>query len=637
MKKRIYLLLIVLVAFFAILFISNNSYAAGKQELNNLTFEATLNSDGTADITEIWDVYIKNTNTLFKTFEIDSKKYSGIQNVTVTEVTRNSNKSFRQIFQEKYHVDKDCYYALNNSKGEFEIAWGVSEDSSSATRKFKISYTVVDAVKNYADCSEFYWQFVGSDFGIASDKVKGTIKLPKAVNNIDDLRVWAHGPLNGNIEKASLNTVKFDVSDLASKTMVEVRVVTPTYVFENNANTYRSSKFQSILDEEAKWANEANMKRTFLRIGLVLAIIVAIIIFDVFLGVMIKYIIDGSKLKKQFQKKKIQLKYFRDIPDEMNATPARAAFMYYFRNGTSQMSTHLSEIFSATVLDLALQGLVEFEPIDKKDFNIIIKQSEEVHLTADERVVFDLLIKTSNGTGKVSSSDLKKYSKKHYESVYNKLKKLPELAQKYHKGALKYDIEGEKLFKKWTSKATIYYTIFFVAFFFMFVVPPLIIPCIPLFLCGLVCTINSHKISVLNDKGLEEVAQWKGLYNYMDEFSLLNEKEVPDLVLWEKYLVYATAFGISEEVMEQLKVVYKELSDPNYFNTYSHFAYMHYMSNPNFGNNFISSFNKSMSSVYTAASSSYSSAHGGGGGFSGGGGGRRWRRPEAADVNTFKK
>ena len=152
-------------------------------------------------------------------------------------------------------------------------------------------------------------------------------------------------------------------------------------------------------------------------------------------------------------------------------------------------------------------------------------------------------------------------------------------------------------------------------------------------LCGIVCTINSHKIPVLRDEGLEEVAQWKALKNYMTDFSLLKEKEVPDLVVWEKYLVYATAFGISDKVVEQLKVVYKEFSDPNYFSTYNHFAYMHYLGNTNFGDNFISSFNSSMTSVYTAASSSYSSAHGGGGGFSGGGGGRRWRRPEAADVN----
>ena len=636
MKKRVYLLLIVIAIFFSIIFISNKSYAAGEQELKNLEFQAMLNSDGTADITEIWDVYIKNTNTLFKTFEIDNSKYSGITSVTITEITNNKNKSFKQIYQEKYHVDKDCFYALKNSKGEFEIAWGVSEDNSSARRTFKISYKVIDAIKNYSDCSEFYWQFVGSDFGISSNKVKGTITLPKSVNDIDDLRVWAHGPLNGNIERTSKNTVSFDVSSLSKKTMVEVRIVTPTYVFENNNNKYNTSKMGNILREEEKWANEANLKRVLSRVVFVLIIIAAFIVFNVFLVLMIKYIVDGRNLKKKFASKEFDFKYYRDIPDEMNTTPARAAFMYYFRYGNSTMSSYLPAVFSATVLDLSLKGIVSFEPIDKKDFYIIINQTVQIDLSEDERIILDLLIKASNGTYKVSSSELKKYSKKHYESVYNKLKVIPKKAEKYHQGALKFDTENEKLFKKWSNKATIYYTIFVLMFFLAFITGPLIVAFIPLLLCGIICTSNSHKIPVLRDKGLEEVAQWKGLKRYMEDFSLLKEKEVPDLVLWEKYLVYATAFGISDKVMEQLKVVYKELSDPNYFTTYNHFAYMHYMSNPNFGDNFISSFNKSMTSAYNAASSSYSSAHGGGGGFSGGGGGRRWRRPEAADVNTLK-
>ena len=34
----------------------------------------------------------------------------------------------------------------------------------------------------------------------------------------------------------------------------------------------------------------------------------------------------------------------------------------------------------------------------------------------------------------------------------------------------------------------------------------------------------------------------------------MNETEVPELILWEQYLIYATAFGISEKVIKALKV-----------------------------------------------------------------------------------
>ena len=95
---------------------------------------------------------------------------------------------------------------------------------------------------------------------------------------------------------------------------------------------------------------------------------------------------------------------------------------------------------------------------------------------------------------------------------------------------------------------------------------------------------------------------------------------MPELVLWEKYLVFATAFGISEKVLKQLKVVYPEITDAN--TVMYNYSYIHIMNSVNIGdciNN----------SVYSAISSSGSGA---GGGFSGGGGGGRW--PEAAVADA---
>lgn len=113
----------------------------------------------------------------------------------------------------------------------------------------------------------------------------------------------------------------------------------------------------------------------------------------------------------------------------------------------------------------------------------------------------------------------------------------------------------------------------------------------------------------------------------MEDFSYLNEKEVPELVLWEKYLVFATAFGIAEKVLKQLKVKYPELNDPNTIQNMILFNSMYYSGS--FNTKFINSISSSTSRMY---SSTYSSGSGGGGGFSGGGGfGGRWRRPEAED------
>lgn len=111
----------------------------------------------------------------------------------------------------------------------------------------------------------------------------------------------------------------------------------------------------------------------------------------------------------------------------------------------------------------------------------------------------------------------------------------------------------------------------------------------------------------------------------MEEFSLIKEKEVPEIILWEKFLVYATAFGIADKVLKQLKIVYPDLE--NMINN-GNYTFMYLMVHTNFSQSFSSSLASSMSSTY-------SSATGGGGGFSGGGGGGR--RPEAVEEEDRLK
>ena len=136
-----------------------------------------------------------------------------------------------------------------------------------------------------------------------------------------------------------------------------------------------------------------------------------------------------------------------------------------------------------------------------------------------------------------------------------------------------------------------------------------------------------NRFSGFTSKGINEQEQWKAFKKYMEDFSLLDEKEVPQLIIWEKYLVFATAFGIADKVIKQLKIIYPELNEQDTLNNLVLFAAM---SNSGVLNtNFISSLNTSTSHMY---SSTYSSGSGSGGGFSGGGGGggRRWR-PEEED------
>ena len=73
---------------------------------------------------------------------------------------------------------------------------------------------------------------------------------------------------------------------------------------------------------------------------------------------------------------------------------------------------------------------------------------------------------------------------------------------------------------------------------------------------GVVLLLGTPKLPKLNEKGEAEYFKAVGLKNYMLDFSNLKEYDIPQLVLWEEYLVYATMMNISKEVLDNLKLVY---------------------------------------------------------------------------------
>ena len=237
-----------IVVFLIILF--SGKLFSKKQIMNQLDYDITLNEDGSATIVETWDIYISHTNTLFRTFD-KSNKFGDIINVNVKDL--DTGKDLMQIDEEMYHVTKGCFYALDINFKQFEVAWGTGMENKMGTKRYQFSYTITDAVNDYKDCQEFYWTLLADNNQIPVNKVTGTIKMPSKVNDIDNLKAWGHGPLNGNIEIDSKNEVKFSVDRLNKNKMLEVRIVTTEEQFKVSPEKEKNYRYlQSIIEEELR-------------------------------------------------------------------------------------------------------------------------------------------------------------------------------------------------------------------------------------------------------------------------------------------------------------------------------------------------------------------------------------------------
>ena len=579
--------------------------------LDKLKFDVTINEDGSMDVVETWNIDISNVNTLYKTFKADNNKYTSIKNVRVKDVT--ANREFTQINEEMYHVTKNCYYGLINSKGDFEIAWGVGLDNRYATRTYEISYTVVDAIGKYNDYAELYWQFVGADFEVDADKITGTITLPSNANSEEDIKVWGHTEnLNGEIYVTDTNEIKFQVENFDAGRYVEVRVLFPTEMIESTGRTYNENRYDDVIKEETKWANQANLRRKWEEIKdevvatFVIFVILALCI--IFIEKAVKYGKKLSSIKKYVPEQ--NLDYYRDLP-EKDATPGEA--VYILKEPYNAFSRHFGKIFSATLLDLKLKDYIDLrvEKTDKNKDKIYLKKLKESdsNLKSDEKRILDFAYKAFGKETEVEMKTLEKYIEKHPAGVEALINRCLKAIESQLKESKMFDKKQKEEFSNYAGLSGVYYVFAIVTLFWAF---PL---AIILLINGLICGSIKKRANVLTQKGVDSKEKWKGIKKYMEDFSLLNEKEIPAIEVWEHYLVYATAFGIADKVLKQLKTIYPNIDELDSIHTST---YMYFMYHSNFETSF-------SSSISSSISSSYSSATGGGGGFSGGG---RWW-PEA--------
>ena len=652
MKKIITSIFIIL----SIIVLGNISNAASDFTLKSIDYNVILTETGDMQVTEMWKINVHSlTNTLFKTFTLDKDNYGGISDVKVSEITTGGEKkTFTEKDQEVLHVEKDCYYGLVNSKGKYEIAWGINEKNGDKT--YQISYKVENIIKKYNDTAELYWQFIGKDFEVDVDRITGTIIVPNNSTDKTTTRAWAHGPLNGNIEIEAANKVKFDLDYFDAGNYLEVRLAMPPEIF--TINTINKDRMDTIISEETKLANQANNIREEIilkneqserkmTITKVIMQMISVSLCILFLLKIKKYIEKLETTPKIEPENKC--KYYREIPCE-NATPAEAAFLYYF--GKTGIENNLPKVLSSTILNLAMKKYIEVEKVEaknkKEQIKIKVLEKDDVELKEDEKEIYDLLKEIQDNKDGFNMKELEKYAKKHCETFLEKLEKIPDTVKEQLSQQKILDKEIYKEGQKWLIKSLVYLLPIIHSIVTMTLIERITIGLLLIILsviCLIMCIVISKRYKGLTQEGENQREYWHALKRYMEDYSMIDDREVPELVIWEKYLVFATAFGIADKVLKQLKIQYPELSDETMANT----AYLGAMYGNSLNFAIINSINNAVTSAYntgvsqratnynysnTSSGSGFGGGFSGGGGFGGGGIGRR--RPAVEDKNEEK-
>lgn len=504
------------------------------------------------------------------------------------------------------------------------IDWSI--DAQDETRTFTLSYRVINAVLIHKDVAELNRKFIGEANQLSIGKASVKLKLPpgsKKYQQGTDIRIWGHGPLEGEVSFSGPNTVIWQSNHVPPETFIEGRVVMPLALFPNapdEAKTNRSA-LSTILAEEENWAEQANRRRWIARgeMGGAAAVILASL-GSVFL-LWRKY---GRSHPVTFDGE-----YYRELPGDYS--PGELSTLWNFKSVKPQDLT-------ATILDLARRKFLRIDQVvvEKDRFLLgpkkeeayrltflpapepgALRKPEEAALRPHEQELLTYLSDTvAGGRGYLYLHEIEEYAKDHSEGFY-------QFWQDWTEGL---NLKGEEL-NFFESGGSMVAKIV-IAGILMFILAALLLSRLPilgfaLIAGGFIVILVPLFFKRRSPSGQEDYVKWKAFRKFLLDFSQMESYEIPSLVIWEHYLVYAVTLGVAKEVIKQLELVFPNMQEGDY-----RFGYGWYYFGPDlhfaaFNNSldFISeSIDQAVNTAQAAVAKS-SSGSGGGGGFSGGSGG----------------
>ena len=498
-----------------------------------------------------------------------------------------------------------------------------SEDGDEAT--IWVSYMIEGAVMAWPDTAELYWQFIGSEWEEDAEDVRldvtfaGAAAGTSAISSSSDanLRAWGHGPLDGEVSLDATDPanphVVLEAPMVHAGQFAEVRATFPTDWVPGLAPS-GEPRLDTVLSEEAAWAEEANAQREGARQVAFAGTAVLTVVPTIMLGVVV-YL---RKTRYASPKPVFDETYFRDLPS--NDHPAVLSALVY--NGTVQDCA-----FIATLMKLTDDRVIKIKHETRTEDRFLglgEKKVEEysIELAARERITDPIDVAAID---LYFGPDAKNGDEVPFGALQNQ-ESAGEYMQSFKDQVL---AEFERRNLSNLAPDTFRYAPAALAALFVFGCIAFAIFTdgvnLPLIILGgalaIAAAVIAERTKVHSPEAVELLNRCQALERWLEDFTNLDEAVPDDLILWNKMLVLAVAFGVSDEVLRQLADAVPVDRRMDEDGMYYYPSYWWYYSHGSLHSPMSEMHDAYQATVAELASSSDSSAGGFGGGFSGGGGG----------------
>jgi uncharacterized membrane protein YgcG len=562
MKRILFSLLLLLVAAFSL----------SAQEIRNIDETVVLRKDGSARITQVWDVTVVSGTEFYLPF--DNLGPMEIDDLTVSE---NGEEFFAEgdgWDTDRSREQKRGRCGIVRKRGGVELCWGQGDYGDHV---WTVSYTVKGLVMRMGDYNGLYFSFVNPGLSAPPQHVK--VMLINETGGPewtpDNVKVWGFRSQseiyveNGAIRAESLERFGYN-SAMTVLVRFDQGLFEPAIEYEKSFDKVQEMAFDGS-DYKTKatfwdWV-KAIFGGLFILICLLLSpgglFVIAILVYLYFWITSLM----GFKYKKSFFGASKIKGWSRDVPLDGNIPAAYFALSEGSRMEGLTKPSVSKYLISAYFLRWVMNGVVQVIPDPDKPKRVNLSFEKEANFPESlENDLYKMVREASGSNLILEAGELEKWSKKSFKRVSN----IPD--------------RTKTLGKKW---------------------------------------FEDRHLLVKKDKctpeGQEKARELIEFRNFLEDFTLHGEKGAIEATLWQDYLVFASLFGIADKVAKQFEKLYPA--------EFGEFTRATGLSSGTFYNLMSVSHDISASAMRNAMAEK--SAHsggsgrsfGGGGHFSGGGGG----------------
>ncbi len=638
-KESILLKILIALSLFYITIVCFSSINAASYYIDDYKIDAKVLTNGNMHVIEYLKYnFSEDMNGLIRNFmykynyssqqddiKATSSRYqaSNISNINVFVSNQNFNNTVQYTITDRATNGTEGVYTLEEiiNDGYRKNIRVYSPVSSGNSKYVKYEYDIEDVAVKYNDVGEIYWNFIGKDWDCDINNFTLNVSFEGTPMENATYKVYPHSYTKDIGYEVSGNNIIVTAKDINPQVALDTRIVFPSELLISSTKVYNENYNFTELEKIEK--EESLGKTRYLLANKISAI--------AFVGGLIGLfviIFETNKIVNKGKKKGKNIEICTEMLDKYSLGEYSSMLNSYgaYTN---------NEILLATILDLSNREFIIMEPqkklekekFSKIEYNYMMRlNSDKNYSTLNE---YEISIINYLFNGKVGNlTNINEFEKQSIElndrikeiskSYTNKIlyAKTCDLLNKKQIDTM-YDKAPKKLVTSVIILILIYFAIIGIN---LLVISPVVSQAstaLAIFsgVIGLFAILFISSAKSLKEEYTDEYNRLVGLKKYLTEYSVLKERYPIEMALWDKYLVFASLFGVAKTVAKEFR---EELIAKGYDDDYIYANYFYL--------NLSMHSLEMMSSFATSMGTGSSSSGGYSGSGSGGGGGRRWRR-----------